>query len=358
MVGDPVRGDRWPRPESDRLPTRFRSVTDGPDPVTLWRAGELGGALGRPRCAVRSTTAVAAGGAGGAAGRLRRAGGVDGDLTDDWAALPASRRRSRPAAGVCHAGRRPREVAAGQRTSRSTAPARTGPRPCTSARSPADAGRTRRRRGLAGVPGAPSPSATGRRPGTSATTGGPAGCGSTSALPDRAGWAGGRPLVPLRPDRADQASSRRRTVVGPRTGSLRDALKGPAPLRLGCYTGPRGSRPGGRDDDPGRLRQAAQRRVRRGLARRRRPGRTRAEDARLGAASTTAAAASSPATSACRTTRTLRLPQRRGGRARRAAARWQAGDRGVRCYLWLSDRTVHRARCKGAGPAGLPVRTK
>jgi len=39
------------------------------------------------------------------------------------------------------------------------------------------------------------------------------------------------------------------------------------------------------------------------------------------------------------------------------AGRWAAGDRGVRCYLWLSDRTV-TSSLKGAGPAGLPVRTK
>ncbi|MEU3454116.1 septum formation family protein [Micromonospora sp. NPDC006766] len=37
--------------------------------------------------------------------------------------------------------------------------------------------------------------------------------------------------------------------------------------------------------------------------------------------------------------------------------RWAVGDRGVRCYLWLSDRTV-TASLKGVGTAGLPVRTK
>lgn len=40
---------------------------------------------------------------------------------------------------------------------------------------------------------------------------------------------------------------------------------------------------------------------------------------------------------------------------------WKAPDRpyprGVRCYLWLSDRTV-TASLAGAGPAGLPVRTR
>ncbi|MFI5835303.1 septum formation family protein [Micromonospora sp. NPDC051300] len=37
--------------------------------------------------------------------------------------------------------------------------------------------------------------------------------------------------------------------------------------------------------------------------------------------------------------------------------RWVVGDRGVRCYLWLSDRTV-TGSLKGAGPARLPVRTR
>ncbi|MEV6693291.1 septum formation family protein [Micromonospora sp. NPDC051196] len=40
-----------------------------------------------------------------------------------------------------------------------------------------------------------------------------------------------------------------------------------------------------------------------------------------------------------------------------SAGRWRVGDRGVRCYLWLSDRKV-TGSLKGVGPAGLPVRTK
>jgi|HigsolmetaAR206D_1030411.scaffolds.fasta_scaffold00212_23 hypothetical protein len=35
---------------------------------------------------------------------------------------------------------------------------------------------------------------------------------------------------------------------------------------------------------------------------------------------------------------------------------WKAGDRGVRCYLWSSDRRLTRS-LKGAGPDGLPIRT-
>ncbi|MBO4205918.1 septum formation family protein [Micromonospora echinofusca] len=38
------------------------------------------------------------------------------------------------------------------------------------------------------------------------------------------------------------------------------------------------------------------------------------------------------------------------------AAQWKAGDRGVRCYLWLSDRTVNRS-LRNAGAAALPIRT-
>ncbi|NLU77349.1 septum formation family protein [Micromonospora sp. HNM0581] len=40
-----------------------------------------------------------------------------------------------------------------------------------------------------------------------------------------------------------------------------------------------------------------------------------------------------------------------------SAGRWRVGDRGVRCYLWLSDRRV-TGTLKGAGPTALPVRTK
>ncbi|RIV31690.1 septum formation family protein [Micromonospora radicis] len=39
------------------------------------------------------------------------------------------------------------------------------------------------------------------------------------------------------------------------------------------------------------------------------------------------------------------------------AGRWRVGDRGVRCYLWLGDRKV-TGSLKGVGPTGLPVRTK
>ncbi len=33
---------------------------------------------------------------------------------------------------------------------------------------------------------------------------------------------------------------------------------------------------------------------------------------------------------------------------------WKGGNRGVRCYLWLSERKVNRSM-KGAGPGGLPI---
>jgi hypothetical protein len=36
-------------------------------------------------------------------------------------------------------------------------------------------------------------------------------------------------------------------------------------------------------------------------------------------------------------------------------AEWRAGNRGVRCYLWINDAQFTRS-AKGAGPAGLPVR--
>ncbi|MGC5050344.1 septum formation family protein [Micromonospora sp. DT48] len=40
-----------------------------------------------------------------------------------------------------------------------------------------------------------------------------------------------------------------------------------------------------------------------------------------------------------------------------SAGRWRVGDRGIRCYLWLSNRQV-TGTLKGAGPDGLPLRTK
>ncbi|WP_434741964.1 septum formation family protein [Micromonospora sp. SH-82] len=40
-----------------------------------------------------------------------------------------------------------------------------------------------------------------------------------------------------------------------------------------------------------------------------------------------------------------------------SAGRWRAGDRGVRCYLWLSQRSVSGS-LKGVGTAGLPPRTR
>ncbi|WP_433388282.1 septum formation family protein [Micromonospora sp. KLBMP9576] len=39
------------------------------------------------------------------------------------------------------------------------------------------------------------------------------------------------------------------------------------------------------------------------------------------------------------------------------AGRWRVGDRGVRCYLWLDDRTV-TGSLRAAGPAALPVRQR
>ena len=36
-------------------------------------------------------------------------------------------------------------------------------------------------------------------------------------------------------------------------------------------------------------------------------------------------------------------------------AEWKAGNRGVQCFLWVSDRDLTRSM-KGAGNGGLPVR--
>lgn len=58
-----------------------------------------------------------------------------------------------------------------------------------------------------------------------------------------------------------------------------------------------------------------------------------------------------------------KLPRDRNLRARTgvvtvpgSAADWAAGDRGVRCYLWVRDARFTRS-LKDAGPSGLPLRT-
>ena len=128
------------RPEADPLDARrrprgtTRDLSAGAVCCCAVAPSPAGPAPGQRRREVgamrRWWTAVAA----GAAAALALAGcgapaGVDRDLADDWPALAAPQAFV-PAAGACHAeGRRTSATSAA--TTRSTAPSRTGRRPCT-----------------------------------------------------------------------------------------------------------------------------------------------------------------------------------------------------------------------------------
>ncbi|MGW5666831.1 septum formation family protein [Micromonospora sp. NPDC003776] len=169
------------------------------------------------------------------------------------------------------------------------------------------------------------------------------------ALPTAPGWAAGSRWY--RCDLSELTTVEVAARVVLRTGSLRDALKGPSPLRLGCQ------RTGG--DARARTLTPVDCRTPHD-----------AEFVGVWAAPDrpypTKDAEWSPLYTGCNTAlaRYVGVPDDpilrfRSGVVVRppGAGRWAAGDRGVRCYLWLTGRTV-TASLKGAGPAGLPVRTR
>ena len=141
------------------------------------------------------------------------------------------------------------------------------------------------------------------------------------------------------------------TVVT-RTGSLRDALKPPSPLRLGCQ---RTTREAGRVQrlTPVDCAVAHDAEFVGVWAAPDRPYPKKPEDwvpLYDGCFAVIARYAGVPADAFLRyrSDVVVRPP---------AAGRWAVGDRGVRCYLWLSARTVTNS-LKGAGPAALPRRTR
>ncbi|GAA2714571.1 septum formation family protein [Micromonospora olivasterospora] len=172
------------------------------------------------------------------------------------------------------------------------------------------------------------------------------------ALPSPVGWASGARWY--RCDLVEVDTVEAGAKVVSRTGSLRDTLKAPAsPLRLGCHRtaadagrGPQALVPvacGTRHDAEF-------------------VGVWKAPDKPYPARD----ADWIPLYAGCRSVlaRYVGVPDDDDLRFRSGvvvrppgAGRWRVGDRGVRCYLWLSDRTV-TASLRGAGPAGLPVRTK
>lgn len=170
------------------------------------------------------------------------------------------------------------------------------------------------------------------------------------ALPSKTAWASGARWY--RCDLTEVSTAEAGAVTVTRTGSLRGALKGPSPLRLGCQRTRGAKVRGAQVLTPvacGTRHDAEF------------VGVWKAPDKPYPARD----AEWLPFFAGCRTVlaRYVGVPddddlRLRSGLVVRppAAGRWRVGDRGIRCYLWLSDRTV-TASLKGAGPAGLPVRT-
>ncbi|MEU4402154.1 septum formation family protein [Micromonospora orduensis] len=273
-------------------------------------------------------------------------GGLDGDLTDDWAAMAAPSAFT-PAAGVCHAadftdvvtlaGYEPVDCAGPHRLET----VHVGAFPAQRATAPAG--------GSAELRGAFAECDT-RATGYVGDDWRAGRLRLSVALPSGPGWAAGSRW--FRCDLTELSTVEAAATVVVRSGSLRDALKSPTPLRLGCQQ-TRGA--AGRVQtlvpvECGRQHDAEF------------VGVWRAPDTPY----PTSDADWAPLYTGCRSAlgRYVGVPDDAELRFRSGvvvrppgAGRWRVGDRGVRCYLWLSDRTV-TASLKGAGPAGLPVRTK
>ncbi|GGM30162.1 septum formation family protein [Micromonospora yangpuensis] len=170
------------------------------------------------------------------------------------------------------------------------------------------------------------------------------------AIPSPDGWSGGARWYRCDLTEVTTVEAGAGTVL--RTGSLRGALRGPSPLKLGCQQAATGRGGGVSTLSPVSCDK-----------------RHNAEYVGVWAAPDRPYPARdaewAPFYTGCRTVLAryvgvpddIRLTVRSGVVVRPpAAGRWRAGDRGVRCYLWLSHRTT-TGSLAGAGPAGLPVRT-
>ncbi|MFG1766696.1 septum formation family protein [Micromonospora parva] len=273
--------------------------------------------------------------------------GLDGDLTDDWAALPVPSAFT-PAAGVCHAADFTDLVS-------------------LASYQPVDCAGPHRLETVH-VGAFPAERTTAPAGGSAELRGAFAECDTRAAgylgddwrsgrlrlsvgLPNGPGWAAGSRW--FRCDVSELTTVEAAATVVVRSGSLRDALKGPTALRLGCQQTRAGAGRGVQTLTPeecGAQHDAEFVGVWRAPDR---PYPTRDADWL-------------PLYTGCRSVlaRYVGVPDNAELRFRSGvvvrppgAGRWKVGDRGVRCYLWLSDRTV-TASLKGAGPAGLPVRTK
>ncbi|MEU8284443.1 septum formation family protein [Micromonospora sp. NPDC048905] len=274
-------------------------------------------------------------------------GDLDGDLTDDWAALPPATAFT-PAAGVCQAADftdvvtlaayEPVDCAGPHRLET----VHVGAFPVERASAPAG--------GSAELRGAFTECDT-RATGYVGDDWRAGRLRLSVALPSGPGWAAGSRW--FRCDLTELTTVEAAATVVVRSGSLRDALKGPAGLRLGCQQTRTAAGAGVRTLIPV---ECAQRHDAEFV------GVWRAPEM----AYPTRDADWEPLYTGCRSVlgRYVGVPDDvdlrfRSGLVVRppGAGRWRVGDRGVRCYLWLSDRTV-TASLKGTGPAGLPVRTK
>ncbi|WP_328421193.1 septum formation family protein [Micromonospora sp. NBC_00389] len=272
-----------------------------------------------------------------------RAGGLDGDLTDDWAALPPAVPFT-PAAGVCQAadftdvvtlaGYQPMDCAGPHREET----VHVGAFPVERAGGSAE---------LRGAFAECDTRATGYvgddwRAGRLRLS---------VALPSGPGWAADSRWY--RCDLTELTTVEAAATVVVRSGSLRDALKGVSALRLGCQQTRGATVRGAQTLVPVEcgVRHDAEF-----------VGVWRAPDTPY----PTRDADWAPLYTGCRTIlgRYVGVPDDAELRFRSGvvvrppgAGRWRVGDRGFRCYLWLSDRTA-TGSLRGAGPAGLPVRTK
>ncbi|MEH1165738.1 septum formation family protein [Micromonospora sp. CPCC 205539] len=274
-------------------------------------------------------------------------GGLDGDLTDDWAAMPAAAAFA-PAAGVCQAADftdvvtlasyQPVDCAGPHRVET----VHVGVFPIERATAPAG--------GSAELRGAFAECDT-RATGYVGDDWRAGRLRLSVALPSGPGWAAGSRFY--RCDLSELTTVEAAATVVVRSGSLRDALKGPSALRLGCQQTRGGTVRGTQTLTPLEC-----------------GGRHDAEFVGVWRAPDkpypTRDADWAPLYDGCRSvlSRYAGVPDDAELRFRVAvvvrppgAGRWRVGDRGVRCYLWLSDRTV-TGSLRGAGPAGLPVRTK
>ncbi|MBM0234544.1 septum formation family protein [Micromonospora sp. STR1_7] len=274
-------------------------------------------------------------------------GGLDGDLTDDWAAMAAPSAFT-PAAGVCHAadftdvvtlaGYDPVDCAGPHRLET----VHVGAFPAERATAPAG--------GSPELRGAFAECDT-RASGYVGDDWRAGRLRLSVALPSGPGWVAGARWY--RCDLTELTTVEAAATVVVRSGSLRDALKGASTLRLGCQQTRGGAGRGAQTLVPvecGKQHDAEF------------VGVWRAPDTPY----PTRDADWVPLYAGCRGVlgRYVGVPNDAELRFRSGvvvrppgAGRWRVGDRGVRCYLWLSNRTV-TASLKGAGPAGLPVRTK